>query len=128
MGEMGATAQFLAVSAARKAVAELTKNVDQEVDVSNLRLAAPIDDGEKEFVVASEMRSEASDGVCGEVLNKVLPEMTANPQAQVLDLMPVLRGMARTEEMRRVHGESGPGPDGSSTTSRPTIFTCNPRQ
>ena len=70
--------------------------------MSNWCLAAPIDDGEKEFVVASEMRSEATDGVCGEVLNKVLPEMTASPQAHVLDLMPVLRGMARTEEMRRV--------------------------
>ena len=42
---MGATAQFLAVSAARKAVADLTKGADKEADLSNLRLAAPIDVG-----------------------------------------------------------------------------------
>ena len=104
--EMGATAQFMAASAARKVVADLTKGVP-EADLGNLCLASA-DDGEKEFVVANKMRAAAEaddrrrDAVCSEVLNKVLPEMTASPQAHVLDLMPVLRGMARTEEMRRV--------------------------
>ena len=96
--EIGATAQCMAVTAARKAVAELTKGVP-EADLSNLRLAPT--HGEGEFVVADEKRSEAADSVCSEVLNKVLPEMTVSPQAHVLDLMPALRGMARTEEMRR---------------------------
>ena len=83
-------------------MAELTKGVP-EADLGNLCLASA-DDGENEFVVANKMRAavEADDAVCSEVLNKVLPEMTASPQAHVLDLMPVLRGMARTEEMRRV--------------------------
>ena len=98
--EIGATAQCMAVAAARKAVAELTKGVP-EADLSNLRLAPTHAEGE--FVVADEKRSEAAavDGVCSEVLNKALPEMTVSPQAHVLDLMPALRGMARTEEMRR---------------------------
>ena len=100
---MGATAQFMAASAARKAVAELTKGVPEE-ELGNLCLASSADDGENEFVVANGMRAAAfvaNDAVCSEVLNKVLPEMTASPQAHVLDLVPVLRGMARTEEMRR---------------------------
>lgn len=96
--EIGATAQCMAVTAARKAVAELTKGVPEE-DLSNLRLAPT--HGEGEFIVADEKRSEAADGVCSEVLNKVLPEMTVSPRAHVLDLMPALRGMARTEEMRK---------------------------
>ena len=51
---MGATAQFLAVSAARKAVADLTKGADKEADLSNLRLAAPIDVGVRSRLILYE--------------------------------------------------------------------------
>ena len=104
--EIGATAQFLAVSAARKAAIELTENAS-EAEAASLCIDGI--DIEKEFVVkrngsaATDRRSRG--GVCSEVLNSVL-EMTVNPQPQVLDVMPALRRMARTEEMRRA-GKGG---------------------
>ena len=103
--EMGATAQFLAVSAARKAASELTENAS-EAEAASLGIEGI--DAEQELVVkksGSATGDRSRGGVCSEVLNSVL-EMTVNPQPQVLDVMPVLRGMARTEEMRRA-GKGG---------------------
>ena len=99
--EMGATAQFLAVSAARKAANELKENAAEAEAAASLSIDSI------EFVVkkSGSATDRSRGGVCSEALNSVL-EMTVNPQPQVLDVMPVLRGMARTEEMRRA-GKGG---------------------
>ena len=39
-----------------------------------------------------------------EALNACLPDLTVNPQPMILDLLPVLRTIARTEEVRRAGG------------------------
>jgi DNA polymerase III delta prime subunit len=96
--EIGATAQFLAVSRAREFISCLLDEDDGDDD--GMKLVCDGDGAAVSWSLMNEERKKRND-IDREVLNKCLPDLTVSPQPLLLDQMAVLRGMARSEEVRR---------------------------
>ena len=104
--EMSAYVQSVSLARAQEAIQVLK---DEKKTSGGEELSIPTDEGEeskiKYGVKGVGTTDKPSHGACDqEALNACLPDLTVNPLPMVLDLLPMLRNIARTEEVRRAGG------------------------
>ncbi len=109
--EIGAAVQCLSV---RRAAADIEQVLSEGSDGPDMKLAVPAGS----FTVGKERGPNAAAEIDRRVLNRAVADLTVNATPLVLDTMPVLRSMARSEEARR----TGPGADSKKRASRSGRF------